>query len=356
MANKNRIRVVQWSTGNVGAETARAILANPLLELVGCYAFAPEKAGADVGLLIGEPATGVIATADVDALLALRPDCLCYNPVWGNAAELCRFLAAGINVVTSSHMITGSLVYGRTQRAELQAACEAGGSSLFGSGMHPGFSNLMALATSSACSRIDKISILESQDASGYASAETQRSVGFDHPIDSPDLESMVRDGSQVFAEGLEMMADALNVTLDSVSFAADFAPATADADLGFMTIREGHVAGVEGHWLGHSGGQLIFDVGFKWVMGPHVRQPWPIDHAYLLRIDGMPTLKLRLEIRPPADFVASSLQDYMRLGMVLTGLPVVNAIPAVCAATPGIKTYADLPVTAAAGFVNTAG
>lgn len=345
-------RVVQWTTGNVGTETALAIIDNPYLELVGCYAWGEDKQGVDVGELLGRSALGVVATRDISALLALKPDCVCYNPLWGDIAEVCQILAAGINIATSSHFITGSRSYGNEDRQKIEAACQQGDSSMFGSGMHPGFSNMLALATTSACNRVDKISILESQDASGYASAETQRSVGFDHPIDADYLEEMARKGSQVFAEGIELMAKTLKVELDEITFKANFAPATADNDLGFMVIRKDHVAGVEGHWYGHKNGKILFDVGYKWKMGQFIQEPWEIDHAYLLEIQGLPTLKMRVEIRPPKDFAATSLHDYMRLGMVITGLPVVNAIPHICDASWGIKTYADLPLTAAAGFM----
>ncbi len=346
------LKVIQWTTGNVGRQTALAVLANPGLELVGCYAWSNSKSGKDVGELLGMEPIGLAASNDIDQLLALQPDCVCYTPLWGDVDELCHILEAGVNVVTSAHFITGSRVYGESNQGRLQEACQRGNASLFGSGMHPGFSNLMALATTAACSQVEKITILESQDASGYASAETQRSVGFDHPMDADYLLELSRKGSVVFAEGIELMASALRVELDDIRFEARYAAATADNELGFMTIRKGHVAGIEGHWLGLVGERTVFDVGYKWKMGQHVEQPWPIDHAYLLEVQGMPTMKLRMEIHPPKDFVANSLQDYMQLGMVITGLPVVNAIPAVVAATAGIKNYADLPITPAAGFV----
>ena len=237
--SQQRYRVVQWTTGNVGKETALAIIDNPYLELVGCYAWGEEKQGVDVGELLGRSALGIIATRDIASLLALKPDCVCYNPLWGDADQLCQILTAGINVATSSHFITGSRSYGAADRKKIEQACERGGSSIFGSGMHPGFSNMLALATTSACNRVDKITILESQDASGYASAETQRSVGFDHPIEADYLEEMAKSGSEVFAEGIELMAKTLKVELDEITFKANFAPATADNDLGFMMLPE---------------------------------------------------------------------------------------------------------------------
>ena len=65
------IRVVQWTTGNVGKESLKAIVANPTLELVGCFAWSSAKVGVDVGELAGIGPVGLAATDDVDALLAL---------------------------------------------------------------------------------------------------------------------------------------------------------------------------------------------------------------------------------------------------------------------------------------------
>ncbi len=66
-------RVVQWTTGNVGKSSVQAIVANPTLELVGCYAWSPDKVGRDVGELCGIEPLGITATDDIDALLALQP-------------------------------------------------------------------------------------------------------------------------------------------------------------------------------------------------------------------------------------------------------------------------------------------
>ncbi|MGB9251093.1 MAG: dihydrodipicolinate reductase, partial [Mycobacterium sp.] len=133
----NTYRVVQWTTGNVGKSSLKSIADNPLLELVGCFAWSPEKAGRDAGELVGIAPLGVAATNDIDALLALKPDCVVYNPMWINVEELVRILSAGVNVVTTASFITGrNLGDGRDRILE---AAELGGSTMFGSGVSPGF-------------------------------------------------------------------------------------------------------------------------------------------------------------------------------------------------------------------------
>src|SRR5215472_18686147 len=101
------LRIVQWTTGNIGKQSVAAITRNPGYELVGCYAWSPDKVGRDVGELVGIEPLGVKATNDVDALLALKPDCVIYNPMWNDVDELVRILSAGVNVVASAAFITG---------------------------------------------------------------------------------------------------------------------------------------------------------------------------------------------------------------------------------------------------------
>jgi hypothetical protein len=103
----NNYRVVQWNTGNVGKSSLKSIAANTTLELVGCYAWSAEKVGRDAGELVGIPPLGVAATNDVDELLALKPDCVVYNPMWIDVEELVRILSAGVNVVTTASFVTG---------------------------------------------------------------------------------------------------------------------------------------------------------------------------------------------------------------------------------------------------------
>src|SRR5437879_1616584 len=162
------LRVVQWTTGNVGMRSVRAVVANPELELVGCYAWGDDKVGRDVGVLCGIDPIGVVASNDVDALLALRPDCVVYNPKWPDVDHLVRILEAGVNVVTTAAFITGHAL----GRDRIAAACEKGRSSIFGSGMNPGLANLLGIVSAQLCDRVDSVKVLESVDSTGYDSPD----------------------------------------------------------------------------------------------------------------------------------------------------------------------------------------
>jgi 2,4-diaminopentanoate dehydrogenase len=121
-------RIVQWTTGNVGKRSVQAVVKNPELDLVGCYAWSKDKVGQDVGVLCGIEPLGISATDDVDSLLALAPDCVVYNPMWPDVDELVRILSCGINVVSTAAFITGH--YLGEGRARIITACEQGGSTI----------------------------------------------------------------------------------------------------------------------------------------------------------------------------------------------------------------------------------
>ena len=166
MPNTALYRVVQWTTGNVGKSSVAAIAANPTLELVGCYAWSTDKAGRDVGDLCGIEPMGITATNDVEALLALKPDVVVYNPMWIDVDELVRILSAGVNVVATASFITGhNQGEGRDKIAE---ACQRGGSTMFGSGISPGFAELLAIVAATGRDRVDKVSVVEASDTTFY--------------------------------------------------------------------------------------------------------------------------------------------------------------------------------------------
>jgi 4-hydroxy-tetrahydrodipicolinate reductase len=347
-------RVVQWTTGNVGKESVKAIVANPGLELVGCYAWSDAKVGRDVGELVGIGPLGVATTDDVDALLGLKPDCVVYNPMWPSVDELVRILEAGVNVVSTAAFITGSRL--GAERDRLVDACERGGASLMGTGVSPGFAELVAVTIAGICSRVDKVTVAETADTTFYDSPDTERPVGFGQPIEHPDLHEMARAGTAVFGEAVAMVADALGVELDEIVCESEFAQTTEDVVMASWTIPAGCVAGVAASWQGRAGGRTVVDLSVRWKKGSTLEPAWVIEKdGWVIRVDGLPTVTSSLDFLPPPDFQAETLEDFMAIGHIITAVPALNAIPAVVAAPPGIVTYADFDFPLPRGWVPSA-
>ena len=314
------LRVVQWTTGNVGKRSVKAVMTRPDLELVGCYAWSAEKVGRDVGQLCGIGPVGVAATDDIDALLGLKPDCVVYNPMWRDVDELVRILESGANVVSTAAFITGHTL-GR-DRDRIVAACERGGSTMFGSGISPGFVELLAIA------------------------------AGFGYPIDHPGLQEMTANGTAVFGEAVRMIGDALGVEFDDVRCETDYAQTTADLDMGFWKIDKGCVAGLYARWQGRVGDRTVVELSVRWRKGSTLDPDWQVGMGHTIEVAGMPTINLSVSFLPPPDFQATTMEEFMVLGHVMTAVPAVNAIPAVVAAPPGIVTYTDLPLPLPRGWV----
>jgi 2,4-diaminopentanoate dehydrogenase len=344
------LRVVQWTTGNVGRQSVQAIVGRRDLELVGCYAWSPDKVGRDVGDLCGIGPIGVTATDDVDALLALAPDCVVYNPMWPDVDEMVRILESGANIVSTAAFITGHSLAGA--RPRIAEACERGGSSVFGSGINPGFADLLAVVTAGVCDRVDKVTVTESADTTAYDSPATELPVGFARPIDDPDLLTMTEHGTAVFGDAVRMIGDALGVEFDEVRCEAEYAATTVDLDLGSWAIPAGCVAGVAASWQGRVEGRTVVDLRVRWRKGQSLDPDWAIDTGYVIEVEGRPTIRTRVEILPPADLQATTFEEFMVLGMIMTAIPAVNAIPNVVAAPPGIVTYTDLPLPLPRGYV----
>ncbi len=278
----DRLRVVQWTTGNVGKKSVHAIAENSLLELVGCYAWSPDKVGRDVGELCGIKPMGVHATDCVDTLLGLDPDCVVYNPMFANVDEVTRILGAGINVVTTSEFITGHQL-GR-DRERISEACARGGSTIFGSGINPGFIQLFAIVTAGISDRVDRISIVESFDTTIYNSPATEIPMGFGYPINQPDLHAITEKGSGIFREAVYLIADALGVQLDDIRCEVEYAHTTEDLLLpGDWTIKQGCVAGIDVRWKGILDKREVVEVRGVWTKGQSLA-PGLVDEFRLHR------------------------------------------------------------------------
>ena len=332
-----RVRVVQWTTGKTGAAAVRGMVGHPVIDLVGCYAYSPEKVGRDVGELSDIGPIGIVATDDVEALLALRPDCVVYTPYRPDFDHLERILESGANVVTTMYMLAGE-GYGEEATARIRAAALRGEASLYSSGIYPGHAPMVGLAATAMCRRVERLSVLESLDIREYASEPMFRAMGFDREPDDPEVQRLVEASCGSFKDQVRVLAYALATPLDAVDFHAEIATADQDTDFGFMAVGKGRVAGLQGVVAGVIDGRSVIECRFVWKIGDAMTPNWPVTNGYVIEIEGDPCVRCRLE----------PLHDQFA-GATTTAMPVVNAIEAVCAAPSGIVNQMELPLVRAA-------
>jgi 4-hydroxy-tetrahydrodipicolinate reductase len=332
-------RVVQWSTGTIGARALRAIIEHPHMTLAGVYVHDPDKVGLDAGELCGLPSTGVTATDSVDAIVESGADCVLYMPSAPNLDEVCRLLASGINIVTTCGLFHHPATMDPDVRAKVQAACELGGASVHGTGSSPGFiTEAVPLVMTSIQRRLDALTIDEYADLSQRNSPELLFDLmGFGRPA-GPFEQFRADYLRSSFGPSLHLVADAVGLPLDSVEASGELATASRETTIAAGTLRAGTVAAQRITIAGMRGGRPLLQFRATWYCTADLQPAWDVhDTGWHVSVDGDAPLEVDLRMPIPLDRMAAVSPAY-------TANRAVNAVPYVCAAPPGIQSMLDLP------------
>jgi len=340
-------RVIQWATGGVGRASIEGIVSHPELELVGCWVHSEDKVGRDVGEICGMPPIGVAATNDVDALLALDADCVMYAPIVANRKEIVRILESGVNVVTP----LGYFYPGQRDVSDLEAACQHGGATLHGTGIHPGgITERFPLMISALSRNITHVRAEEFSDIRSYGAPYVISEImGFGKTPEDAAKSPMLDVLGGGFLESVDMIADALGFALDENKRTHhEVAVATKPIDSPIGPIQPGLVAAQRFTWQGTVRGEAVISVHTNWFMGEDGFDPaWSFGsegERFEVEVTGDPSSKVIFHGWHPESIQAGLDRNP---GIVATGIHVVSAIPYVCRAEPGIRTYLDLPLVA---------
>lgn len=337
------LRVVQWATGGVGVAAIKGILEHPDLELVGCWAHSQDKAGRDVGDIVGVGPLGVTATDSVDDILALDADAVVYSPLLPNPDEVAALLRSGKNVVTP----VGWVYPGERQAAPLREAALEGNATLHGTGIAPGgISEKFPLLFSAFSTGVTFVRAEEYSDLRTYEAPDVVRHVmGFGEVPDkalSGPMQKLLDGG---FIQAVKMIVDKIGFNADpKVRSSQEISVATAPIDSPIGVIEPGQVAGRKFHWEALVDGEPVVRVTVNWLMGEdHLDPAWtfgPEGQRYEMEVHGNPDVSIVVK-----GFQSAVGGEGPEYGIVGTAAHCVNSIPAVCAAEPGIATYLDLPL-----------
>jgi hypothetical protein len=342
-------KVIQWSTGNVGAHAVRGIVAHPDLELAGLIVHSEDKAGRDAGELVGIDPVGVVATTDVDAALALDADAVCYTATadlrpHDAADDLARALRAGKNVVSSSIV---PLIYPPAADdgivATLEAACREGATSCFTSGIDPGFANdLFPLMLTTACARVDRVRVMEILNYATYNQPEVLFStMGFGQPLDATPL--LLIPGALTMAWGpvVEVIAAGIGAQVDEIREVSERIPAPETFTILPGTVEAGTMAALRFEVQGIVKGEPAIVVEHVTRLRGDLAPGWPQPAgkgSYRITIEGNPNVKAEIELEGEDG-------DENTGGLLATAMRLLNAVPAVCRAEPGLLSVLDLPL-----------
>ena len=342
-------RVIQWATGTVGKAALKYFIENPVIELVGVLVTNPEKVGKDAGDLVGLPKTGVLATDDVEAIVAMDADCVLFAPSMMTPPidMVCRLLASGKNVVSPA----GPFLPNKwipEDAARVEAACAAGNSSFHGCGIHPGFSgDILPLTLTRLMSRVDCIEVTEIIDKLRNPMIYTEI-MGFG--ADCDELLANPRRSPETykfFYSSMAMIAEGLGVEIEKVTVKFEVSKATKDIVHQHGVVKQGMCGGQHYEWTAWAGGAPLIVYHFYWQLGTDLDPLWEQGEArYRVRIAGDPPLECNLLGGQDVD------GRHPFLGIPWTGLVGCTVVPQVCDAPPGVVTHFDLGVVKPRGLV----
>ncbi|MFN8025611.1 MAG: dihydrodipicolinate reductase [Acidimicrobiia bacterium] len=345
MSEQGTYKVIQWATGSIGQISIRHFAENPIYELVGAYVTSEAKHGQDAGTVAGIDPLGVACSMDKEEILALDADCVNYAPLYIDIDDICAILRSGKNIVTPV-----GFAYPKArdpeQTARIEAACQEGGTSLHGSGIHPGYiGDVFALTGARLMSRIDKLVVTEIYLLAKHPSYEMNfPGLGFGRdPVECvEDPSPIIKNMEEIFLESMVLLADGLGLEPERYDYQLEVAVANKDLTVKSGFIPKGTVAGMKHVW------SAIVDGEAKLVFQSYARMDDDItpqfEHSgrnkYIVELIGDQSTRFTLE---PFDTDMSG--DIGYTGRVWTALSAVNMIPQVVDAPAGIRTHLDLPL-----------
>ncbi len=352
-------RVIAWSTGNVGKHAIVGIDANPELDLIGVYVSNPDKVGKDAGQLAGLGRDlGVLASSDAAALLAMKPDCIVHTAwvddrLMEGLADLSSFLEAGINVVSSGPVFL-QYPYGVADGLAkgVISAAENGGASIFVNGIDPGFGNdTLPLMITGISERIEEVRAFEICNYATYNQASVLFDImGFGKPMD--EVPFLLQPGVPTLAWGsvIAILAAGLGLELERIEEWYERVPAPEDLMTDAGPVAKGTVAGLHFELRGIVDGVPVVVLEHVTRLHDDLAPEWPQPagaSCYRVQVTGEPNYLLDLQL-------LGTDGDHNTAGLKATAMRLVNAVPAVVAAAPGLVTALDLPLITGKGLVRT--
>lgn len=350
-------KVIVWGTGNVGRPAIRAVLSHQELELEAVIVSNPDKEGKDAGLIAGIDACGVSATIDWQAALRSGADALVYSATADTRpeeaiAELLACLDTGINVVAPGFYFYLDPENTPAEVLEpIQQACDRSGASLFVSGIDPGWMmDMLPVVLSGASAGISEIRTREIFNYALYDQPQVVREViGFGMPMD--ELPMMLHDFAidMVWSPMLKLVGKALNKPVEHIEINVERRPLEATVDVpGMGTFEQGTQGAFRFEVRGYHQGQALYVLEHITRIDDNCAPDWPYppegSGCHQVIISGSPRLEVTVHGHDPVEpGVAGG-------GNASAAAWLVNAIPGVCAAPPGVVTVLDLPAITGAG------
>ena len=332
------IRVLVLGTGQMGSGVARLVLEKHSLELVGAYGRRRERAGIDLGRLIGiDRDLGIALGSGLEVEIARgRPHVAIQTTCSRLAdamAEISTLVRNRVHVISIAEEMAYPAAHSAAAANDIDRLAVEHGVAVLGTGINPGFVlDLLVIALTGVCSDVRSIIATRVNDLSPYGpSVLASQGVGLTPAAFHKGLEDGTVVGHFGFPQSIRMVADTLGWEVERIEQRREPIVSTVRRETRFVVVEPGHVAGCLHTAVAHGAGRPLITLVHPQQIHPHLEG---VHTGDTIEITGTPNVRLAGSPEIPGGDATIALA--------------VNMIPRVLNASPGLHTMADLPVPAA--------
>jgi hypothetical protein len=334
-SEKPKLKVVLYGVGSIGSSIAKLLIKKKGVKIVGAVDTLPSKVGRDLGLIIGaEEPLGVVVTKNLEPLFSeVKPD-IAVHATSSFLKDVCpqleELIRHGVNVVSTCEELSYPYVSNSGLAAKLDKLAKKYEVTVLGTGINPGFlMDTLPITLTSVCQEIKHIQVERVMDAAGRR-VPFQKKIGAGLTVE--EFREKIRNKQITGHVGLEqsvvMIADALRWKLQAIEVgAAEHVIAEKPVESKAVKVERGKVAGLRQSARGIKEGKPVITLLFKAYIGAE-------EEYDSITIDGIPSIHERISPCVQGDAATAAM--------------VVNSIPKVINAEPGLKTMKDLSVPSA--------
>ena len=324
------LKVVHCGLGPIGQSIARMVLAEDVFSVAGAMDPSADYAGKDLGTALGLARKVRVkvegdpdrffkkAKADV-AILCTSSSARAVKP------QVLALVQRGMHVVTTCEELAHPTTEHDAVAREISRAAEKKKVSVLATGVNPGYAmDALPLMLTASCSEVRRVNVTRIVDA-GTRRLPLQRKVGAG--LNLSQFRRAITEGTVRHVgllESVHMIAAALGWKLERVEETLEAAVAPRDLDTEYLRVPAGMAAGIHQCARGFRNGEVAVSLDLQMYVGAES----PRDHVH---IDGTPPIDVT---------VAGGIA-----GDQATAAIVVNSIPKLMGARPGLVTMRDLPL-----------
>jgi 4-hydroxy-tetrahydrodipicolinate reductase len=330
----DEVKVILFGLGAMGSYIARFALKKKGLEVVGALEIAKDKVGKDLGEVLGiEKHLGIQVTNDPKTLYKVKSDIVIHatgSYLPQVYPQITKCVKAGINVVSTCEELSYPYYKFPKLAFKLNNMAKKNGVTVLGTGINPGYlMDTLPIILTGLCVDIKSIKVTRMM-FSGNRRNSYQKKIGTG--LSTKVFNQMIKDGKMTghvgLVESICMITTSLGWKLDAIiELPPDPVITEKETKTTYTAIKPHHLVGLKSVAYGIKNGEKVITLEFV----SHANIETPYDSV---TIEGVPTIHERIEGGVHGD-----------LGTVAM---VINSIPKVIKAKPGLITMKDLPIPSA--------